>query len=90
MIYFASPAEVLFDEKGQLKASRDGLVSDAWTSGVVGGCRKRGDPICCTELLLSTIYLKLLVGKSNSSHGPWLTLGPAVGHVETPHLLGGR
>lgn len=28
VIYFASPAEVLFDEKGQLKASRDGLVSE--------------------------------------------------------------
>lgn len=28
VIYFASPAEVLFDESGQLQASKDGLVSE--------------------------------------------------------------
>ena len=30
VIYFASPAEVLFDGAGRLKASPDGLVSAAW------------------------------------------------------------
>ena len=33
VIYFASPAEVLFDEKGQLKSSKEGLLSVAWRGG---------------------------------------------------------
>lgn len=34
VIYFASPAEVLFDDCGQLQASKDGLVSVAWSCGM--------------------------------------------------------
>ena len=37
VIYFASPAEVLFDDAGQLQASKDGLVSAAWL-GASNGC----------------------------------------------------
>ena len=37
VIYFASPAEVLFDESGQLQASKDGLVSVAWSCGMGPG-----------------------------------------------------
>ena len=37
MIYFASPAEVLFDDAGQLQASKDGLVSAAWLDASI--CR---------------------------------------------------
>ena len=37
VIYFASPAEVLFDDAGQLQASKDGLVSATWLAPSLWG-----------------------------------------------------